>query len=194
MIARRKTRLRATLHVGRKDACVFWSQEDETHSVIVPLIEKDWTPSTVWTAAVACLRESVASHDLEELVERCRWRLAVPGGFYTTASRPQGRWSTTLAKATANELEAVCPVALDELQTSAIPLTMEKAFVCGFKRAELNEWQQAAEELHIELEGVWTQAGALVDFAIEHGLSPAGYLRDLAGWVCQSPIDRAGRG
>ncbi len=171
MIFSPSKQLRATLHVGRKDACVFWSTQEQSGSIVFAYQGSEVIPSLVWQSAVLSLRQEIDQHpSAKAILARCRWRLVLPGGFYVVAGRPQGRWTTTLAKAAANELETACPVALDELQTAAIPLGPDTAWVCGFSEAILTKWQQAAQEAKLSLEGVWTQASALIDSALEEDI------------------------
>ncbi|HUO09023.1 MAG TPA: hypothetical protein VM008_12020 [Phycisphaerae bacterium] len=165
--------LRASLCVGRQDSRLFWSLGDHGGGLAIPSEES--SPKAILQQALSSLRQQVEQIGIS--TQHVRWRICVLGGFYAPAQRPAGRWSTVLATAAANDLEHVCPVPLDELHTSAIPINPDKAWVCGFDKAVLSEWKAAADELEIALEGVWSHAAALVDFFLESGSNAPRSLR-----------------
>ena len=109
----------------------------------------------------------------EKAVAHATWRLVIAGGFYAMAGRPKGRWTRDLATAAAGDLESVCPVSLDDLHATSIPISEVAAWVCALPKKTVEEWISAASTMGISLDGVWTHAGALVDGLLEQGIPRA---------------------
>jgi hypothetical protein len=135
---------------------------------LVVEIDATATPDEKLTKAVEQLEAAASAHRLRfTRLRKLPLRIVVRGGFYAPAPRPQGLWSEELASAAATDLERVCPVPFDLLQTAAIPIDEENAWVCGLQEEIIVQWEQAASRCDVRLEGLWTASAALMDFVLE---------------------------
>ena len=158
--------LQVTLQIGMENAFVCWSMGEQSGTSIVNGSSPDELLRNAKTSVKNLLLKAVS----EKVINRASWRLVIAGGFYAMAGRPKGRWTRELAIAAAADLEPVCPVRLDDLHVSAIPLNDTASWVCAVPKETLDQWLSAVENQKISLEGIWTHAGALVDGLFERGI------------------------
>ena len=94
-------------------------------------------------------------------------RLVLDGGFHSLSEVSADRGTTSTERALAN-LAAACPVELDQLISASLPVGRSVVWSAAFPTDDVMAWCDAAAELGIELEGIWTAASAMVERLLEH--------------------------
>lgn len=123
-----------------------------------------------------------------------RWRLVLNGGFYHLSARPKGKWTQRLGESMAGELESDCPVSLDELTVATLPIGPASVWTAALPNKILAQWHQAATELGLVLEGIWTAPSALVEYLLEYPIVEPLIWNDGQTEVMATPFSEAATG
>ena len=93
-------------------------------------------------------------------------RLVLDGGFHCLSEVSTARWPRG-AQEVLPDLAAVCPIGLAELVTASLPVARSIAWATALPADEIASWRDAADQLGIELAGIWTAASATIERLLE---------------------------
>jgi hypothetical protein len=161
MTLHRKRPFAGALYVIQGQANLCWQVQEAIHYACFAATGE---PAAIVAQALEVLRQRPEAKVRRPSVSSGTWRLILPGGVSALGQRPRGRWSRELALAASAELEPQSPLAFDNLQTAALPVHIQYAWICGLERPILDRWAEAFHKQGLTLEGIWTAAGAVVNF------------------------------